>query len=108
MGGLRRISQEPAHTPGGTGICRSEFPVADRLDGDPARNQHCPAGDKALLGSYLGYDKPYATSHADLDEDLDLHEETRNAMRTLVEAVRLLRRGELKQPDRKLRETRPK
>jgi len=67
-----------------------------------------PAGHKALLGSYLGYYKPYATSHADLDEDLDLQEETRNAMRTLVEAVRLLRRGELKQPDRKLRETRPK
>jgi len=67
-----------------------------------------PAGHKALLESYLGYYKPYATSHADLDEDLDLQEETRNAMRTLVEAVRLLRRGELKQPDRKLPETRPK
>ena len=67
-----------------------------------------PAGHKALLGSYLGYYKPYATSHADLDEDLDLQEEIRNATRTLVEAVRLLRHGELKQPDRKLRETRPK
>ena len=67
-----------------------------------------PAGHKALLGSYLGYYKPYATSHTDLDEDLDLQEETRNATRTLVEAVRLLRRGELNQPDRKLRETRPK
>ena len=67
-----------------------------------------PAGHKALLGSYLGYYRPYATSHTDLDEDVAFREETRNAARTLVEAVRMLRRGELKQPDRRLRETRPK
>ncbi len=67
-----------------------------------------PAGHKALLGSYIGYYKPYATSHAELDADADVQEETRNAARTLVEAVRMLRRGELRQPDRRLRETRPK
>ena len=67
-----------------------------------------PSGHKALLGSYLGYYEPYATSHADLDGDVAFQEETRNAARSLAEAVRLLRRGELKQPDRRLRETRPK
>lgn len=67
-----------------------------------------PAGHKALLGSYIGYYRPYATSHTDLDDDVAFQAETRNAARTLVEAVRLRRRGRLEQPDRKLRETRPK
>ncbi len=67
-----------------------------------------PAGHKALIGSYIGYYRPYATSHDDLDKDLDLQEEVRNAARSLVEAVRLLRQGRLRQPDARLRETRPK
>lgn len=66
------------------------------------------AGHKSVLGAYLGYYEPYATSHKDLDEDTDLQEETRNAARALVEAVKLLRRGELKQPDAKLHEPREK
>ena len=36
------------------------------------------------------------------------NEEVRNAARSLVNAVRLLRRGKLKQPDAALREPRPK
>ena len=28
-----------------------------------------PAGEMALLGRYIGYYKPYATSHAELDRD---------------------------------------
>ena len=67
-----------------------------------------PAGREALLGRYLGYYRPYATSHDELDNDADLQEETRNAARSLVEAVRLLRTGELRQPDRNLEEVRPK
>src|SRR5215207_9832826 len=67
-----------------------------------------PAGYKAELGAYIGYMRPYATSHDDLDQDADVQEEVRNAARALVEAVRLLRRGELKQPDARLREPRPK
>ena len=66
------------------------------------------AGHKSVLGAYLGYYEPYATSHKDLDEDTDLQEETRNAARALVEGVKLLRRGELKQPDAKLHEPREK
>ena len=48
----------------------------------------CPAGPTAQLARYVGYWKPYATSHAELDADTALQEEVRNAARTLLEAVR--------------------
>jgi len=44
----------------------------------------------------------------EIDRDKDFHEEVRNAARSLVSGVRLLRRGEFKQPDSSLREPRPK
>jgi multimeric flavodoxin WrbA len=66
------------------------------------------AGYSALVGGYIGYYEPYATSHDDLDEETDFHEEVRNAARSLVNAVRLLRRGELKIPDASLRDPRQK
>jgi multimeric flavodoxin WrbA len=58
-----------------------------------------PAAHKALLGSYIGYYEPYATSHADLDADGDFQEEVRNAARSLVAAVRLQRAGKFEQAD---------
>lgn len=67
-----------------------------------------PAGQSALVGSYIGYYQPYATSHDDLDQESDFHEEVRNAARSLMSAVKLLRRGELKQPDASLHEPRQK
>lgn len=67
-----------------------------------------PAGRAALVDSYIGYYKPYATSHDELDAEKDFHEEVRNAARALVNAVRQLRRGEFKQPDASLKEPRPK
>ena len=67
-----------------------------------------PAGASALVGGYIGYYEPYATSHDDLDEETDFHEEVRNAARSLVNGVRMLRRGELKQPDASLRDPRQK
>jgi hypothetical protein len=66
------------------------------------------AGHLSLVGRYVGYMEPYATSHDALDRDDAFQEETRNAARSLVEAVKLMRRGELKQPDAKLREPRSK
>ena len=42
------------------------------------------------------------------DRDQAFQEETRNAARALVEAVKLLRRGELVVADARLREVRPK
>jgi multimeric flavodoxin WrbA len=67
-----------------------------------------PAGHMAQFGAYIGYMKPYATAHDDLDHDDDLQEEVRNAARALAEAVSLARRGALPQPDRGLKEPRPK
>lgn len=66
------------------------------------------AGPKSQVGAYLGYMKPYATSHDDLDADRSLQEEVRNAARALVAAVGKLRRGELTLPDAGLKEPRPK
>jgi multimeric flavodoxin WrbA len=48
----------------------------------------CPAGPTAELDRYIGYWKPCATSHAELDADTAIQEEVRNAARTLLEAVR--------------------
>lgn len=66
------------------------------------------AGRTSQLAAYVGYMEPYATSHDSLDRDGAFQEEVRNAARSLVEAVRLLRRGDLKQPDANLRGPRPK
>jgi multimeric flavodoxin WrbA len=66
------------------------------------------AGNKAALNAYVGYKKPYATSHDDLDQDDALREEVRNAARALVGAVKLMREGKFEQPDADLREPRPK
>jgi multimeric flavodoxin WrbA len=67
-----------------------------------------PAGHHALIDRFIGYFEPYATSHKDLDADPELQEEVRNCARALIEGVRLMRNDELKQPDRKLRDPRPK
>jgi multimeric flavodoxin WrbA len=52
------------------------------------------AGSAAELQRYIGYWKPYATSHDELDVDTDLQEEVRIAARTLVDAVKAKRSGE--------------
>jgi multimeric flavodoxin WrbA len=66
------------------------------------------AGHLSQLGAYVGYMRAYATSHEDLDSDIDFQEEVRNAARSLLAAVRQLRRGELKVPDAGLHEPRLK
>jgi len=65
------------------------------------------AGGKAVLDRYIGYFDPYATSHEALDRDHAIMEETRNAARTLMEAVREMRKGN-KEPGSDLPEVRPK
>ena len=42
------------------------------------------AGPLAELDRYIGYWKPYATSHQELDADQAVREEVRNAARTLL------------------------
>jgi multimeric flavodoxin WrbA len=68
----------------------------------------CPAGPLAELDRYIGYWKPYAVSHDELDADHALQEEVRNAARALAEGVAAKRAGRmtnagetLKQPRRK-------
>jgi multimeric flavodoxin WrbA len=67
-----------------------------------------PAGPKAELDRYVGYWKPYATSHDELDRDLGLQGEVRNAARALVEAVVLKRQGRWTVPGSSLHEPRQK
>jgi hypothetical protein len=67
-----------------------------------------PAAPAACLGRYIGYYEPYANSHAALDADSGIHEEVRNAARTLVEAVRLVRTGQYIRADRDIHSPRPK
>jgi multimeric flavodoxin WrbA len=66
------------------------------------------AGGSASVGRYVGFYTPYATSHEDLDADLSFQEEVRNAARSLVEMVRQIREGRYAEPDRALRNPRPK
>jgi multimeric flavodoxin WrbA len=66
------------------------------------------SGHAGELDRYVGYYEPYALSHDALDHDHAFREETRNAARALVKAVKLVRRGELVQPDAGLSEPRQK
>jgi multimeric flavodoxin WrbA len=53
----------------------------------------CHAGPTAELDRYIGYWKPYATNHDELDNDESIQEEVRNAARTLLEGVQAKRSG---------------
>jgi multimeric flavodoxin WrbA len=66
-----------------------------------------PAAESAVIDRYIGYYKPYATSHEDLDADKPIFEETRNAARALITAMSDLRAG-LRPADRNLEDPRPK
>ena len=66
------------------------------------------AGPSAELDRYIGYWKPYATSHEELDADTAMQGEVRNAARTLLEGVQALRGGKLAQPGKDLKAPREK
>jgi multimeric flavodoxin WrbA len=66
------------------------------------------AGSVAECDGYVGYMKPYATSHEDLDSDVAFQEEVRNAARALGAAVRLARVGRLVNPAEGLSDPTPK
>lgn len=66
------------------------------------------AGHQAELDRYIDYYGPYATSHDALDKDTAFQAEVRNAARSLIQAVKLMRRGRLARPDAGLPEIRPK
>jgi len=66
------------------------------------------AGDEARLDRFIGYYKPYATSHDELDKDGPVQEEARHVGRAVARFVRALRRGELKTELATLPRPRPK
>lgn len=67
-----------------------------------------PSGAQGAVGTYIGYYRPYATSHDELDATPDVFEQTRNAAHSLVEMVRLIRTGQYLAPDRDLSSPRQK
>ena len=64
-------------------------------------------GATAELSRYLGYWKPYATSHEGLDRDLSLQDEVKVAAQTLA-AVKAKRAGSAKSAAAKIRMPRQK
>ena len=66
------------------------------------------AGESGAVGRYVGYMEPYASSHDELDRDSAVQEEVRNAARSLIQTVRQIRNGRLRQPDEELRVPREK
>jgi hypothetical protein len=62
----------------------------------------------AECDGYVGYMKPYATSHEDLDSDMGFQEEVRNAARALGAAVKLASAGRLENPAEGLSDPIPK
>ena len=65
------------------------------------------AGDASVVDSYVGYYKPYATSHDELDADPALFKDVENAATSLANLVEKLRSGD-RPPDAGLRDARPK
>jgi hypothetical protein len=63
---------------------------------------------RAVADRYIGYMKPYATSHAALDDDSAVQEDVRNVAREVVATVKLQRDGRYADPGAGLTDPRPK
>jgi multimeric flavodoxin WrbA len=66
------------------------------------------AGGMAEADGYIGYMKPYATSHQDYDEDKAFQEDVLNVARALGAAIDLARTGHLENPAKGLKDPQPK
>jgi multimeric flavodoxin WrbA len=66
------------------------------------------AGGMAETDGYIGYMKPYATSHDELDADTAFQSEVVNTARALAAAVELARAGRLQDPGQGLVDPEPK
>jgi multimeric flavodoxin WrbA len=67
-----------------------------------------PAGPTALIDTWIGWYRPYATSHEDLDRDKDVFAEVGNAALALAAIVKQIRSGSYRAPDAGLRDPREK
>ena len=65
------------------------------------------AGADSCIDRYIDYYGKYATSHDAFDQDEALHEEVRNAARSLIVHVAQRRAG-IEAPDEHLQDPRPK
>lgn len=66
------------------------------------------AGPLAEIDRYIGYWKPYGSSHEELDADEAVQDEIRNAARTLAQAVSAKRAGKRSSPGSDLTQPRDK
>ncbi len=66
------------------------------------------AGPTAALDTWIGWYRPYATSHEDLDEDKDLFVQVEHAALSLSRMVGLIRSGSWTPPDKGLHPPREK
>ncbi|WP_447919588.1 flavodoxin family protein [Achromobacter aegrifaciens] len=66
------------------------------------------AGAASRLDRYIGYYRPYATSHDDLDQDVAVQQEVRNVARAMANFLPRLRQGDFAALDQGIREPRPK
>jgi multimeric flavodoxin WrbA len=66
------------------------------------------AGLPAQIDRYIGYYKPYATSHDELDRDDEIQEEVRNVARAVVRTVEKIRAGRGPATDSSIKSPRPK
>lgn len=78
------------------------------LPGSGVRAGAAGAGAAARLARYIGYYRPYATSHEELDHDAAVRQEACNVARALATFLPRLRRGELAGMDRGIHDPRPK
>jgi multimeric flavodoxin WrbA len=66
------------------------------------------AGPRAALDTWIGWYRPYATSHDDLDADADLFVQVEQAARSLAAMVAQIRGGTYRAPDAGLHSPREK
>jgi multimeric flavodoxin WrbA len=67
-----------------------------------------PAGHLSGVRRYVGYYGAYAESHGALDADQATQHDVKAAAQSLVNAVRMVRNGQMRQPDTGLTEAQPK
>ncbi|MBC7420405.1 MAG: NAD(P)H-dependent oxidoreductase [Bdellovibrio sp.] len=66
------------------------------------------AGPSSIVGQFIGYYRPYATSHDDLDKDKDIQLEVENAAKSLVNQIKIIRSGKFIKPDAGLEDPKQK
>ena len=66
------------------------------------------AGPQAVLDTWIGWYRPYATSHEDLDADEAVFAQVKNAALSLANMVAQIRAGDYTAPDAGLHNPREK